>query len=409
MPPLSEAEEDALSHQILDQLAQTPYACSTLTKLSGGTANFLYRGVLLQPLEDAQTVVIKHSTGFAAVNRGFPLDVSRCVFEESMLHALDGLCRNVITPSGLAVVTAPRCYMFDRDTHTQVHQDFPHTTDLTTLLQSPKGDQILPGSSSQAVGYALGSWLRFFHNWTSEPAQAELRRRVGSNEGMRRLKCLITYDSFIEILARHPETLEGYRETLEAVRSAMKYEFERGPTESDEIRGLIHGDFWTGNVLLPDRPWQGTQPAQDPNELFVIDWENVQFGHRAVDIGGMLADLYERSHFKDVAVSIPLMRGFVEGYGPLSEELAFGTAVHAGVHLICWYYRRDRSAPLPYPLPKFLDALALGRDFVVRGWAKDREWFEGSVLAPLFMYEKRSHSNLLSRNGESASDLPQII
>jgi hypothetical protein len=103
-----------------------------------------------------------------------------------------------------------------------------------------------------------------------------------------------------------------------------------------------------------------------------------------VDIGGMLADLYERKHFKNVAHSIPIMQGFMQGYGPFSEELAFSAAIHAGVHLICWYYRRNRNAPLPYPLPKVLAALTLGRDFILRGWAKDKKWFESSVLAPLF-------------------------
>jgi hypothetical protein len=252
MEPFNEEDEHAFAQRILDQLAQTPYACSALTKLSGGTANFLYRGVLLKPVEEgtntkaAQTVVIKRSTKYAAINRDFPLDITRCVFEESMLHALAGFCYTITTPSGPSVITAPRLYMFDRDTYTQVHEDFPGTIDLTTILQSVNVDQILPGSISRSVGYALGSWLRFFHKWTSEPAQAVLRERVGPNKGMRKLKCLITYDSFIEILERHPETIEGHKETLEAVKSAMKYEFERPPTEGDEIRGIIHGDFWSG-------------------------------------------------------------------------------------------------------------------------------------------------------------------
>ncbi|KAM0523079.1 hypothetical protein ACHAPE_001571 [Trichoderma viride] len=391
MSPPSEEEGKTFVQQILKELAHTAYACSNLTKLSGGTANFLYRGTLLKPLDGdadtkaAQTVVVKHSTSYVAVNRNFPLDVTRCLFEESMLHALDGVCYTVTTPNGPAVVTTPRLYMFDRDTYTQVHEDFRDATDLITILRSANVDQILPESSRQSVGYALGSWLRFFHKWASEPAQATLRERVGPNKGMRQLKCLITYDSFIEILERHPETIEGYKETLEAVRTAMKYEFERPPTEGDEIRGLIHGDFWAGNS------WQGAQKSiQDPHKLFIIDWENAQFGHRAVDIGGMLADLYERKHFRNIDGSIPIIEGFIQGYGPISEELAFSAAIHAGVHLICWYYRRNRNDPLPFPLPKVLAALTLGRDFILRGWAKDKKWFEGSVLAPLFLDNKQS-------------------
>lgn len=252
MSPPNEEENQIFVQQILNELAHTAYACSDLTKLSGGTANFLYRGTLLKPLEEdtdakaAQTVVIKHSTNYVAINRNFPLDVTRCLFEESMLHALDGVSHTIITPSGSALVTTPRLYMFDRGTYTQVHEDFHEATDLITILQSANVDQILPESSRQSVGYAFGSWLRFFHKWTSEPTQATLRERVGPNKGMRHLKCLITYDSFIEILERHPETIEGHKETLEAVRTTMKYEFERPPTEGDELRGLIHGDFWAG-------------------------------------------------------------------------------------------------------------------------------------------------------------------
>lgn len=252
MTTQDEEDEHSFTRQILDELAHTPYACSTLTRLSGGTANFLYRGILLKPLEGdadtkaAQTVIIKRSTNYSAVNRNFPLDVTRCIFEESMLHALNGVHYTIATPSGLSVVTAPRLYMFYQDTYIQIHEDFLGTSDLTTILQSANVDQILPESNRLSVGYALGSWLRFFHKWTTEPAQATLRERVGPNKGMRQLKCLITYDSFIEILERHPETIEGHKETLEAVRNAMKYEFERPPTEGDEIRGLIHGDFWAG-------------------------------------------------------------------------------------------------------------------------------------------------------------------
>lgn len=137
-------------------------------------------------------------------------------------------------------------------------------------------------------------------------------------------------------------------------------------------------------MLLPNRPWRQTSTITDPNQLFIIDWENAQFGHRAVDLGGMLADLYERNHFKGIAASLPAMRGLIEGYGPLPEELAYRVAIHAGVHLICWYYRRNRNTPLPYPLPVVLDALTQGRDWILKGWAQDKVGLQATVMAPLF-------------------------
>ncbi|KAI1496178.1 kinase-like domain-containing protein [Biscogniauxia marginata] len=386
MAPLTQAEEQALVQQVLHQLAGSPYACSALVKLSGGTANFLYRGDLTQPLPSsaADTVIVKVSTDYVAINRDFPLDVTRCAFENSMLSALDGFPRTISTPSGDALVKVPRIYFFDQEMHIQVLEYFPDTTDLTTVLESPSVNLSLPRSSPTSIGRALGSWLRSFHTWSSEPAQNALLAEVGPNLGMRQLKCLITYDSFIEILERHPETIQGYRDTLQAVKAAMKHEFERLPVEGNATRGLIHGDFWGGNVLLPNGTWRD---SQDSNKLFIIDWENIQFGHRAVDVGGILADLYERYHFKGVAASLPAMEGLIQGYGQLSEELAFGAAIHAGVHLICWYYRRDRNAPLPYPLPKILAALTTGRDLILKGWAKDKSGLQNSILASLFADE----------------------
>ncbi|KAK7923162.1 hypothetical protein PG985_007233 [Apiospora marii] len=406
MAPLTAAEEHTLAQRVRDQLAPTPYAVSALAKLSGGTANFLYRGTLLQPLtggsgtaEGTKTVVVKHSTDSVAINRDFPLDITRCDYEATMLHALDGFPRFVTTGSGCAVeVRVPQLYHFDRETHTQILQDFADTTDLTTMLQSPAAavEKNLPGSGPKAVGHALGSWLREFHDWSSMPAQRPLQAQVGPNLGMRRLKCLITYDSFIEILERHPELLvEGCKDTLEEVQATMEQEFERPPAEGDESRGLIHGDFWSGNVLLPNSRWRDAQQStqEEPNQLFIIDWENVQYGHRAVDIGGMLADLYERHHFSGASAgasaSLPVLEGFVEGYGgpPLlksNDDFAFRVAVHAGVHLICWYYRRDRNAPLPYPLPTVLAALTLGRDIILKGWREDKEGLKNTFLAPVF-------------------------
>lgn len=65
---------------------------------------------------------------------------------------------------------------------------------------------------------------------------------------MRKLKCQITYDSFLGILQLYPQIVEGHLETLQSVRDAMTAEFQMDyqPTESDEGLGLIHGDFWSG-------------------------------------------------------------------------------------------------------------------------------------------------------------------
>lgn len=65
---------------LLEYLAQTPYACSGITRLSGGFSNFTYRGQLIRPVTGSErTVIIKHTEPYVAANRAFVLDVVRSV------------------------------------------------------------------------------------------------------------------------------------------------------------------------------------------------------------------------------------------------------------------------------------------------------------------------------------------
>lgn len=97
------ADDELIAQALLRELSQTPYACSGLAKLNGGTANFIYRGTLLQPLDpqDAapdsttETVVIKHSEGFSPGNRDFLLDLTRCVMTDPMTPRHIKMCSDL--------------------------------------------------------------------------------------------------------------------------------------------------------------------------------------------------------------------------------------------------------------------------------------------------------------------------
>ncbi len=47
------------------------------------------------------------------------------------------------------------------------------------------------------------------------------------------------------------------------------------------------------------------------DQLFIVDWELAQIGHRAYDLGQMIGDLYERKHFNDVDCALWIMEGFI--------------------------------------------------------------------------------------------------
>jgi len=136
-------------------------------------------------------------------------------------------------------------------------------------------------------------------------------------------------------------------------------------------------NVFNASILLPSAGWREPPLADKTNELFIIDWEFAQFGHRSCDLGQIVGDLYERKTYGNLDTAISTMEGVIDGYGALSDEMAFRTAIYVGVHLISWYNRR--------PLPGVIVAgLTGGRDFMVKGWEKDRAFFQGSALGSLF-------------------------
>jgi aminoglycoside phosphotransferase (APT) family kinase protein len=124
--------------------------------------------------------------------------------------------------------------------------------------------------------------------------------------------------------------------------------------------------------------------ADRPNELFIIDWEFAQFGHRSCDLGQIVGDLYERKIYSNLDIAISTMEGVIAGYGALSDEMAFRTAIYVGVHLISWYNRRPRKGPRVATTEEIVAGLTVGRDFMVKGWERDSKFFLGSALASLF-------------------------
>lgn len=98
----------------------------------------------------------------------------------------------------------------------------------------------------------------------------------------------------------------------------------------------------------------------------------------------MIGDLYERKHLKDVDGVKWIIQAFTDGYGQISDNLAFRTAIHVGVHLIYWCNRQAPTTPLTAPPKRIANAVKLGTDWIVKGWERDRKWFGDSALAPLF-------------------------
>jgi roadblock/LC7 domain-containing protein len=107
--------------------------------------------------------------------------------------------------------------------------------------------------------------------------------------------------------------------------------------------------------------------------MFVVDWELVHCGPRALDLGQMMAELYELTHFRGVAAGEWMIEGFVEGYGGMSEKMAYRAAVHVGTHFIAF----GSSVPGWGSEEQVRELVRIGGELVVNGWEKNRRGFGG--------------------------------
>ena len=72
--------DEQISQGILDELRSTDYACSSLERLSGGLANYVFRGTLTAPLPDGtKEVAVKHAESSLARLPKWKLPIARCV------------------------------------------------------------------------------------------------------------------------------------------------------------------------------------------------------------------------------------------------------------------------------------------------------------------------------------------
>jgi hypothetical protein len=116
-----------------------------------------------------------------------------------------------------------------------------------------------------------------------------------------------------------------------------------------------------------------------PLKIYVIDWELSHITSTAFDLGQMIGDLFETRHYEGIEATEWLIEAFMEGYGPVNNDIAFKTAVQVGAHLICWGSMAAKGSP-----EQTEHGLRIGCDFVVRGWEKDKAFFNGTVLKCLF-------------------------
>lgn len=78
------------------------------------------------------------------------------------------------------------------------------------------------------------------------------------------------------------------------------------------------------------------------------------------------------------------MEAIIRGYGDNDNDMAFRSAIYIGVHLISWHKRCSEKRRKAMAPDVIVSGLTLGRDFILKGWEQDRDFFLNSELASLF-------------------------
>lgn len=397
MSSVNPAVDDTITTELLQQLLHTPYACLSLSPpLSSRPGNFVYRGILARPIHAqdgtmARSIIVKHCA-----------DRVPKIFEELLLHLL----ANFSISTTITTVRTPRLFLYDRETNTQVLEDFSNTYGFKTMFSSLDPQNYVPSLRAATIGRQLGFWLRSFHTWSSAPEQAALRAQMWRNDSMRKTKHVFTYDGVIRVIKNFPELSKDHEKSLVTISNELakgdEGMFDKGcrRLRSSTWRFLVRKVSQNPNQLfyftfvliyiLHDSILLGNTGRREPplpgwtNDLFIIDWEFSHFGHLSCDLGQIVGDLYERQIYSNLNTAKSIMNGVIDGYGTLSEDMAFRTAIYVGVHLITWYNRRPRKALNETPPDVIISGLTIGRDFMLKGWAKDKDFFRDSALASLF-------------------------
>ncbi|KAK1535612.1 phosphotransferase [Colletotrichum paranaense] len=375
-----ESTSDRVLREVKAELAGTPYSLESARLLSGGTTNFIFHVKLLEPLLDGTAeVAVKHGEGFVAQSPDFELPTSRCRIEESCLKDLSALSPH--TGEKITVAT-PKLFYFNEETNTQVQAYQPSPLSLknyaieyfaastleaptleTSTLESVK-------SLSLEIGTAVGAWLRSFHDWSNSEHQLKFRDIAAGNKEMQTLKRWMNYERLPISIKRFPDILGGCNDIFADIVDSVKEEMV-----NEQALQVIHGDFWTGNILLEGKPWDDEHSC-----LLVVDWEMCQLAVKPLDLGQMIAELYELKLYKDMEAGVWLIQGFVNGYGAVDDDFAFRTLLHVAVHLIGFgttvqgWGSQDQARAVATE----------GRDILKNAWAKDRGFFEKHPLGCVF-------------------------
>lgn len=360
--------------KVKKSLEHTAFECSSLKPLSGGSVNWAYLLTLSKPLDNgAAEVMVKHGETHMMSKPEVALTLVRCRIESECLRCLSDSTfagkADSTSPYNITVRT-PKFYHNDVENANQFLEYLPNGTTLKDYIMkyyaAPTSESAEP--EARQIGKSLGSWLRSLVRWGA--SHPELRAAAAENIEAQTFRHMLEFLWLGERVKEYPAILGCAKETFAEVEKAAAAEMRDETTLQ-----VVHGDFWTGNVLMPDAPIRKGMAVP----VLIIDWEMAHLGVPNLDLGEMIAEMYTIWLYKSIPAALWMMEAFVGAYGEVTEEHAFRTAIQVGAHIVCVTSTVGWGPP-----EQVEEAVGIGRDIIVHAWGKNRSWFEKGELACIF-------------------------
>lgn len=255
---------------------------TSVTLLTGGTANYVYRALL----SDGRTVVYKHAAPYLHSNKSFAFDSSRMDYEDRALEALPPLLKEQLPESDVHPVG---WYSYDQEAKLLCIEDGGERE-----LKKAYADERLDITK---IGEELGRWIAALHECST--------------------KTSLSLTNQDDLKANNHIGVTIYRHSYRNLSSALaqfghdadlgkRIDEEFGSKLATENECVCHGDFWPGNVLVRVR-----NEADKDAKLTVVDWEMTRRGTSATDVGQFAAEAFLLDRFRG---GRGLLRAFLNAY-----------------------------------------------------------------------------------------------
>lgn len=336
--------------EVLKYLEERNIQATGVQKLTGGSANFVWRVQLKEKrtdLGDRPSIVVKHAESFVAFDANLEFDAARMNYEIAAM-------RLASDPAiSLPKMAVPSVYSYDTENNVAFMED----VDGSATVKAYISDLAEPPSPelSHEIGSLLAQFIARLHHYGLAKRDV-LKSKFDHPVGVNLVKAYF-YD-------RAESVMKGFGiESPDAVAAAA-YAGEQMLTNPQTF---CMGDYWTGNVLINVGPTEGVK-------LRVVDWEVCRYGPSGMDVGQMLAEMFNLHTFRHPCED--LMKSFLQEYTKEFHPTLYDvkiTIIQFGFHLLIW-------TPVTGWTEDGASIARIGIEYVSHAWQEDWAWFENTVF-----------------------------